>query len=294
MDAETARAVCTLRPATGDAAYVITYDDIRGGGEANIRVAWVTGQGHLRVAFHHGGFSEGELAVRRAAASVANAILDIQSDVLPSFEGRAARGLPRPARQPGEMRIQLEQPRDAPGFADEVAAALAVLEPRLGNRIEVVANLEDASSNERARYLAGSPIDGGSDLAAEILERLDEHGAGTAGLDPARAFREVVRATVQPRETLVAAGSSPSFVYVPMGPGLMVLPGGGYTPSSLNPWVPVATTGVIRRAERNSEIVAVLAVDVVIIPGERYAADWLRPLGPAELRALLGVRVAAR
>ena len=44
-----------MRPATGGAAYLITYDDHRGAGEANIRVAFVTPQGHLRVAFHRGG-----------------------------------------------------------------------------------------------------------------------------------------------------------------------------------------------------------------------------------------------
>ena len=293
FDARTARAVCTLRTVSGDAAYVITYDDIRGGGEANIRVASVTSHGHLRVAFHRGGFSDGDDAVRRAAASVANAIVDIQSDVLPSFEGRPARGLPPPAHRAGEMRIQLEQPGDAPGFAAEVAAVMAALEPRLDGRIEVVANLEDAAPAERARYLAADPIEAGSDLAPEVLERLDAHGAGTAGLDRAAAFREVVRATIQPRETLVAAGSPPSFVYVPMGPGLVVLPGGGYAPSSLSPWVPVATTGVIRGAERNSEVVAAQSVDVVIIPGERYASDWLRPLRPEQLRALLAARVPA-
>ncbi len=290
FDARTARAVCTLRAASGDAAYVITYDDIRGGGEANIRVAAVTPHGHLRFAFHRGGFSGGDEAVRRAAASVANAIVDIQSDVLPSFEGRPAPGLPPPARRAGQMRIQLEQPSDSPTFAGEVAAVLATLEPGLDGRIEVVANLEDAAPEERSRYLLAEPIDGASDLAAEILERLDAHGAGTVDLDPSKVFREVNRATIQARETLVAAGSPPSFVYVPMGPGLVVVPGGGYAPSSLNPWVPVATTGVIRGAERNSEIVAVQAVDVVVIPGERYATDWLRPLGPAQLRALLEAR----
>jgi hypothetical protein len=191
------------------------------------------------------------------------------------------------------MRIQLEQPSDAPAFAKEVAAVLAALDASLAGRIEVVANLEDATTEERARYLSAEPIDGASDLAGEILERLDAHGAGTANLDRSIVFREVYRATIAPRETLVAAGSAPSFVYVPMGPGLVVLPGGGYAPSSLHPWVPVATTGVIRGAERNSEVVAVEAVEVVIIPGERYAGEWLRPLGPEQLRALLGGRVPA-
>jgi len=286
FDARTARAVCTLRTATGDAAYVITYEDARGAGEANIRVAYVTSHGHLRIAFHHGLFG-GEEAVRRAAASVGNAILDIQSDVLPSFAGRPARGLPPPTIRPAEMRIQLEEPRDDPAFADAVAKIVTALDPRLTGRVEVVSNLEDATPEERARFLGAEPIDRSSELAAEILERLDAHGAGTAALDRSTAFREVVRATIRPRETLVAVGSSPSFAYVPMGPGLVVLPGGGYAPSSLNPWVPIATTGIIRGAERNSEVVAVDAVDVVMIPAERYAREWLRPLGPEQLRTLL-------
>ena len=100
MDAETARAVCTLRPASGDAAYVIIYDDDRGAGEANIRVAFVTPQGHLRIAFHRGAFGS-EAAARRAAASVASVIVDIEADVIPSFGGALRRGraaTPRPAR----------------------------------------------------------------------------------------------------------------------------------------------------------------------------------------------------
>src|SRR4051812_44581175 len=84
FDARTAHAVSTLRPATLDAAYVITYPDDRGAGEANLRVAFVTPRGHLRVAFHRGAFPD-EVVAKRAARSVAGAIVDIQADVIPSF-----------------------------------------------------------------------------------------------------------------------------------------------------------------------------------------------------------------
>ena len=57
--------------------------------------------------------------------------------------------------------------------------------------------------------------------------------------------------------------------------------------------VPVGTTGVIRRAERNSEIVAEREVDVIMIPGELYARAWLRPLRVDELAARLYPPVAA-
>ena len=69
LDARTADAVCSMRPADGRRRVLITYDDHRGAGEANIRVAFVDAQGHLRVAFHRGGFASGEVARRAAAAA---------------------------------------------------------------------------------------------------------------------------------------------------------------------------------------------------------------------------------
>lgn len=294
FDARTAHAVCTMRPADGGAAYVITYDDDRGAGEANISVALVTPQGHLRIAFHRGDFADGDVA-QRAAASVAGAILDIQADVIPSFGGVPARGLPRPTRRIGDVRIQLERPDDHPGFADDVLRALAALDPSLEPRLEAVAGVEAAAPAERARFYAGVPVDAEGPLAEVVVSEVGARGVATEAMDRATAFAEVCRTTVGAGEILVEAGSPPSFVYIPMGPGLLVHPGGGYAPAPLSAWVPVGTTGVIRRAERNSRIVAEQEVDVIMIPGERYAASWLRPLRPAELRDRLRAgAVAAR
>ena len=123
-----------------------------------------------------------------------------------------------------------------------------------------------------------------------MIRAMAEHGVDTVGLDRATAFSEVCRVTIGPGEVLVAPGSPPSFVYVPMGSGLVVRPDGGYAPSPLPPWVPVGTTGVIRRAERNSEIVAEREVAVIMIPGELYARAWLRPLRVGELAGACGHR----
>jgi hypothetical protein len=49
---------------------------------------------------------------------------------------------------------------------------------------------------------------------------------------------------------------------------------------------------VIRRAERNSAIVAEREVDVIMIPGELYARTWLRPLSVDELVARLSTSPA--
>ena len=293
MDAATAHAVCTLRPASGDAAYVIMYDDPRGAGEANIREAVVTGRGHLRIAFHRGEFGSPE-ATERAVASTADVIVDIQSDVIPSCSGHSiGGGLVPPARHQDAIRIELERPDDGPAFADAVAARVADLHLDLAPRLVAVADTQSADRVERARFLAATLIDGDGAAADELLGRLAERGAAVEGIDRAAAFSEVGRFSVHAGDVLAARGSAPAFVYVPMADGLVVRPVGGYAPSRLPAWVPVGTTGVIRRAERNSDIVAVEDVEVVVIPGEVYARAWLRPLSPAELVARLRPPVSA-
>ena len=72
-----------------------------------------------------------------------------------------------------------------------------------------------------------------SSEADDLLRRMAEHGVETTDLDRAAAFAEACRATIRPGEVLVAPGSPPAFVYVPMGPGLVVRPHGGYAPSPL-------------------------------------------------------------
>ena len=293
MDAETAHAVCTLRPATGDAAFVITYDDPRGAGEANISEARVTPRGHLRIGFHRGRFSSPE-ATRRAAASTANVVVDIEADVIPSFAGvRAGTGTTPPRHEPGSMRLRLERPADRPAFADEVAAEVVALRPALEPLIEIVADTQSADAHERDRFVASVPIDSDDPLVDDLLRHLASRGAEVAGIDRASAFFEVGTVTIRPGEVLVARGSAPAFVYIPMADGLVVRPIGGYAPSPLPAWVPVGTTGVIRRAERNSDIVAVADVGVVVIPGEVYARAWLRPLTAGELVARLRPTVRA-
>jgi hypothetical protein len=113
------------------------------------------------------------------------------------------------------------------------------------------------------------------------------HGANVVGIDRRTAFAEVCLATVEPGEVLVALGSAPAFVYVPTSAGLVVVPGGGYERQPLRPWGPVGTTGVVRRAERNADIVAGQRLDVFMIPGAVYARAWFRPYEPEELVEVL-------
>ena len=286
FDARTGQAVCTFRPADGRAAYVMTYDDHRGAGEANIRMASITARGNLRIAFHRGSFGEPS-AARRAAESVANAIIDIQADVLPTFSGTPAEGLQAPWKTPDAILIQLERPDDDATFADAVRDVLCATAPALGGRVRVVADVEGAAPAERRRFDAAESLDPHGSLADRVLDALARHGMDVTGIERTEAFTEVGRVTVASGEVLVEQDSPPAFVYVPLSDGLRVRPGGGYPPSPLPPWVPVGTTGAVRRAGRNAQIVAEDDVDVLIIPSESYVRTWLRPFSPADLRRRL-------
>ena len=121
-------------------------------------------------------------------------------------------------------------------------------------------------------------------------DALDDH---RADMDREEAFGDVCTATVPAGEVLVEERSPPTFVHVPTAAGLRVRPAGGYPPSLLHPWVAVGTTGAVRRAGRNAEIVAVEDVDVLMIPSASYVRSWWRPLTPAQLRSHLRAGVTA-
>jgi hypothetical protein len=131
------------------------------------------------------------------------------------------------------------------------------------------------------------PVDPAGALADTVIGRMQEHGSVLDGIDRVAAFGEVRCTTVRSGETLMGHGSRPSFAYIPLGHGLVVQPGGGYPPAPLQPWVAVGITGIIRRAERNSDVVAEHEVDVLMIPAGSFAESWLRPLQGHELEARL-------
>jgi hypothetical protein len=88
-------------------------------------------------------------------------------------------------------------------------------------------------------------------------------------------------------EVLVAAGSAPAFVYVPVGCKLRIEQLGGYQDIEVPPWIPIGVTGVVRRAERNSTVVAAEPGDALMIPGELFAREWFRPYETGEFANVL-------
>jgi hypothetical protein len=185
------------------------------------------------------------------------------------------------------MRIEIERPSDDPSFADGVARGLAARDPRLGERVAVVADLEGAAPAEQERYYRAAAVPDDGAVRTEILESLAAHGMKIATIDRTNAFEDVRRIRLERGETLVEAGSFPAFVYVATEPGLRVRALGGYEDAVVPAWLPIGITGVVRRGERNSTVVAAEPVDVLMIPGELFAREWFHPFDQREIADLL-------
>jgi hypothetical protein len=287
VDVGTGEAVFSLRTADGDQLFLLRTDNPLSAGEANLRKAFLTRTGNLRISFHRGRFSTPE-AVQAACDATALVVADIGADVLGAFAVRHhSPDLPEPPRDPDLIRVELERPADEPAFAEAVAEAAARRDMLLRGRIFVVADLENTSPAEQERYLQAIPIEPDSDEAGEILHALETHGMRVGELDRHRAFEDVRRVSVAEGEALVEAGSPPAFVYVAVGCTLRIEQRGGYRDIEVPPWIPIGVTGVVRRAERNSTVVAAEPGEVLMIPGELFAREWFRPYGEDEFADVL-------
>ena len=183
MDAETARAVCTLRSAAGDAAYVITYDDERGAGEANIRVAFVTPRGAPahRVPPRRASAAR-RPRVARPRVSPASSWTSWRTSSRPSAARPSGAGWRHPSRSIDDMQIQLERPgrpaRDSPTTSP---TCVAERDPSLARRLVAVANVEGAAPDERRRFYAAEPMDAFGPEADEVIRRMADHGVVRCG-----------------------------------------------------------------------------------------------------------------
>lgn len=286
IDAETGQAVFSLRTSHGEHLYLLRVDSPLSAGEANIRKAEVTPHANLRMSFHRGRFDTPE-ARTAALEATARVVADIGADVLGAFEvRRASPELPDPWCSPGSMLLELERPADEPAFAEAVAEAVERDEPRLRGRVFVVADLENASPAERERYLQGITVAADSDEASEILDTLEDHGMRVGMIDRRAAFEDVRRVRVGEGEVLVEPGSPPAFVYIAFESSLRIEQLGGYQPIELQPWIPIGVTGVVRRAERNSKVIAAKPGEVLMIPGELFAREWFRPYEKSEIMSV--------
>lgn len=281
---------------SGNAVFALRYGDDHlfllevpgpiAAGEANIAASELDAGCDLRLTFHRG-FFEREGATAAAVQHAALVAHDIARDVIESMvRPAAAPGWPGQKRAE-EMRVLLEETSDNPRFARDVQAALLVQAPWLAERVLVEPSLQAVSAGERERYLAARPVMWSETFRREFLARIQRAGHLTERIDLTRAFARARLATLEAGETLVDAGAPSSFVYVPLDPGLKVVRQGGYDPFSVQPWMPLGVTGVVRGAPRNATLVAESRVRLVMIPKAEYLAHWHATYDPERFRAVL-------
>lgn len=269
---DTGYAVFALSSLESDLAFHIRVDSPLSVGEANLAAATIGPNGDLRVAFNRDDFSAAASA--RVAEACAEVLVDIAADVLDAF----------PLQRPPELQVECRgEFRD---FTDRVCAAIVESAPELDGRVTVVASLGPATAEERQRYLLARPIDAVSPQADELLAELRMRGVPTDRLDPEVCFAGVHLAQVDTGDVLMRLGDSASFVYIPTAPGLELESGAGFDGVALRPWSQVGATGVLRRGERNSTVVATAPLSVIMIPGSVFARYWYHPYETHELGAL--------
>ena len=283
VDQRTSNAIYALR-LDDEHLYLLEIPDRISAGEANVASSELDNEGNLRISFHHGMFSDQE-AILNAAYSAALVVNDIQSDVVESFQ-QTANVAQSAFTQSTGMNIHIESVDDNAVFADLVCQQLQSLNPVAARQARVVPSLQTSSAIERTRYLRSPDLDWELSRRQKLLKTIEQFGHKTESIDPIKAFRGVRQIELQGGETLIDSGAPSGFVYIPQGEGLRILPLGGYQAFTIQPWIPVGVTGVIRGSIRNATVVAEQSLTLLAIPKDLYLKHWHHTYSPQEFAKL--------
>jgi hypothetical protein len=282
VNQHTANGVYALRTSDGSKLFLLEGKDAISSGEANITGCDLDQGRNLRVSIDRGSFSSPE-AVEWAVYSAALVIADIQADVIESFIRPADASEEHSIKKRAEeMRILVEGVDDNPDFAPAVCRELGRINPAISNRCLPVASLQKADLAEVERYLGGiAPVWSLEDQRS-ILTEIAKSGQKVDHLDLDHAFQEVKIIQIRAGEVLMENGSPASFVYLPMGQGLQLLPEGGYAAVAVQPWMQIGDTAAIKGSVRNARVVADRDTDLLMIPKQIYLQYWYNPYTPDE------------
>lgn len=272
-----------------DQMYLFEVFDPISAGEANIASSELDRAGNLRISFHRGGFAS-EAARMHAIAGTALVVQDIQADVIESFRrtNERASAMTMPAlKTSASIETWLESTDDSHDFADMVWAKLRDLAPAYSAHLQVVPSLQNLPDLERHRYTIASTIEWSQAERRGLLARMAEAGCKIDSIDIDLAFRHVRLIELESGETLIEANQPASMIYVPLGQGLKIIPLGGYDSFSVQAWMPLGSTGVIRGALRNAKVIVEQAVCALMIPKDVYLRHWYATYTAAELRQRL-------
>jgi CRP-like cAMP-binding protein len=285
LDWTRGQAVYALRR-SDEQLFLLSMDQPLAAGEANLAAAELTPEGDLRLAFQRGAFAS-PVATKHVARCMAAVLDDIQADVVGSFARPLDEAQALGLKAAEDMALLLENTDDSLDFGERVAAELRRTNPNLPNPVRTVPSLRQADPAERMRYLAAGPLAWDADRRRNTVARLGHAGHRIDSMDLEAAFEHVRLVRLQAGDILVEAGRPASFVYLPLGEGLTVMPLGGYAAFAVQPWMLLGVSGVIRGADRNATVVAGQEVELLVIPREVYLRQWHRTYTAADLRERL-------
>lgn len=286
VDQHTANAVFGLRLGA-DRLFLLELIDPIAAGEANVASSELDPACDLRISFHRGAFTN-KGATEHAAYSAALVVHDIQQDVLGSFVRDRDDPEAMKVKAAGDLRILLEETDDNPGFVEKVRAQLMAIDPPVGAKVRVAPSLKLASERERALYLEAPPLDWTVPARQVLLDKVAESGHLVQGIDLDRAFADVKEISLERGQVLLDAGAPAAFVYIPLDPGLRIIPESGHTSFVVQPWMPLGATGVIRGAPRNATVQAEQDVRLLMIPKTVYLRRWHHTHSPQSFSEAVG------
>ena len=288
VDQRTANAIHAFHTASGDQMFLLETPDAISAGEANLASCELTREGDVRLSFNRGAFAS-PAAVQHAARAAAVVITDIQADVVGSFTPSPvyARGESGAVKTAAHMRLLVEETEDNPDFANLVCSEVIRLNPHLSGRCGPAPALQHLSARERNWYVQGAALDWNLEQRRSLLRNMAQTGQQVDHIDPARAFQEVKQIDLMAGEVLLEAGAPSGFVYIPLGPGLIGAPLGGYQPFSIPPWALLGATGVVSGAPRNATVAAQRPLRVLMIPKTIFLHEWHRAYTLEEFRRQL-------
>ncbi len=284
---ETAKAIYALQSRDRTQLFLIEGKDPISAGEANMANSNLDAEGNLHIAFRRGAFSSPE-ATQWAAFSAAVVIQDIQADVIGSFRRspEPTDDLPAPLRQEPDLKILVEGVDDNPDFAELVCHELGQLNPDLAPRLQAVTSLQQADLAQVDRYFTGLQPAWGVTEKLHLLDQLVKSGHRVDAIDLDRAFAETRLIKVAAGEVLIAPGVRSGFVYIPLGPGLKLVPPGDQPMVAGLPWVPLGDIEAIQNNPAPAKVVAEQSLDLLMIPKQIYLRDWYAPYAVDEFTQL--------
>jgi hypothetical protein len=262
--------------------FLLENNDAHAVGEANIKSCEYTAAGDLSIAFYTGFFHSIE-ACNNSVKHVAMIICDIIGDVVDSLRlPKDYRGKEQ-IKKRDPLKIFLENTPDNWHYTQLIAGEIKKTKPELKHRIKYRTPLHHIPLIEKQRYLNGKMLDWSLPQKRKLIQQVSKKGFKVDNVKLSHAFNDVRLIHLLAGEILLEADSPPGFVYIPLSPGLLEMPLGGYASFKIPAYSIIGSNSVLSGTTRSASILAKGATQILMLPQEIYLSFWHAAYAPSEL-----------